>query len=119
MGMSLNSGGHLTHGSKASVSGKWFNAIAYDVEKKTELLDYESIEKLAIENKPKIIIAGGSAYYRQIKQKKYREMEEKKGEECMVEMANCQGLGADKGEPNKRWTALEQTVKISDQTHCC
>ena len=71
MGMSLNSGGHLTHGSKASVSGKWFNAIAYDVDKKTELLDYVSIEKLAVENKPKLIIAGGSAYSRQIDFKKF------------------------------------------------
>ena len=79
MGMSLNSGGHLTHGSKASVSGKWFNAIAYDVDKKTELLDYESIEKLAVENKPKLIIAGGSAYSRQIDFKKFREIADKVG----------------------------------------
>ena len=48
MGISLNSGGHLTHGSKAAVSGKWFNAIAYDVDKETELIDYDEIEKLAI-----------------------------------------------------------------------
>ena len=71
MGMSLNSGGHLTHGSKASVSGKWFNAIAYDVDKKSELIDYNEIEKLALENKPKLIIAGGSAYSRIIDFKKF------------------------------------------------
>ena len=62
LGMSLNSGGHLTHGSKASVSGKWFNAISYEVDKETELLDYKDIENKAMEHKPKLIIAGGSAY---------------------------------------------------------
>ena len=92
MGMSLNSGGHLTHGSKASVSGKWFNAIAYDVDKKTELLDYESIEKLAVENKPKLIIAGGSAYSRQIDFKKFREIADKVGAYFMVDMAHFLSL---------------------------
>ena len=53
MGMSLNSGGHLTHGSKASVSGKWFNAIAYDIDEKTGLINYDDIEKLALEKKTK------------------------------------------------------------------
>ena len=64
MGMSLNSGGHITHGLKISMSGKWFNAISYDVDKKSELIDYENVEKLALEHKPKLIIAGGSAYSR-------------------------------------------------------
>ena len=66
LGMSLNSGGHLTHGAKPAQSGKWFNAIHYDVNKETGLIDYENVEKLAIENKPKLIIAGGSAYSRVI-----------------------------------------------------
>ena len=62
LGMSLNSGGHLTHGAKPAQSGKWFNAIHYDVNKETGLIDYESVEKLAIKNKPKLIIAGAVSY---------------------------------------------------------
>ena len=65
LAMSLNSGGHLTHGAKPAQSGKWFNALHYEVDKKTGLIDYES-EKLAFEHKPKLIIAGGSAYSRVI-----------------------------------------------------
>ena len=61
LGMSLNSGGHLTHGAKPAQSGKWFNAIHYDVNKDTGLIDYDNVERLALENKPKLIIAGGSA----------------------------------------------------------
>ena len=64
LAMSLNSGGHLTHGAKPAQSGKWFNAIHYEVDKKTGLIDYEGLEKLAVENKPKLILAGGSAYSR-------------------------------------------------------
>ena len=66
MGMSLNSGGHITHGLKISMSGKWFNAIGYDVDKESELIDYDHVEKLAHKHKPKLIIAGGSAYSRVI-----------------------------------------------------
>ncbi|NCW37095.1 MAG: serine hydroxymethyltransferase, partial [Proteobacteria bacterium] len=64
LGMSLNSGGHITHGLKISMSGKWFNAIGYDVDKTSELIDYDSVEKLALEHNPKLIIAGSSAYSR-------------------------------------------------------
>ena len=74
LGMSLNSGGHLTHGAKPAQSGKWFNAVHYDVKKETGLIDYDNVEKLAIENKPKIIIAGGSAYSRIIDFKRFREI---------------------------------------------
>ena len=77
--MSLNSGGHLTHGSKASMSGKWFNAIGYDVDKETELIDYDNVEKLALEHKPKLIIAGGSAYSRVIDFKRFKEIADKVG----------------------------------------
>ena len=63
MGMSLNSGGHITHGLKISMSGKWFNAIGYDVDKESELIDYNNVEKLALKHKPKLIICGGSAYF--------------------------------------------------------
>ena len=73
MGMSLNSGGHITHGLKISMSGKWFNAIGYEVDKESELIDYDNVEKLALEHKPKLIIAGGSAYSRVIDFKRFRE----------------------------------------------
>jgi len=100
LGMSLNSGGHLTHGAKPAQSGKWFNAIHYDVDKSTGLIDYESVEKLAIENKPKIIIAGGSAYSRIIDFKKFREIADKVNSYLMVDMAHFSGLVAGGEYPN-------------------
>ena len=100
LGMSLNSGGHLTHGAKPAQSGKWFNAIHYDVKKETGLIDYESVEKLALENKPKIIIAGGSAYSRIIDFKKFREISDKVGAYLLVDMAHFSGLVAGGAYPN-------------------
>ena len=100
LGMSLNSGGHLTHGAKPAQSGKWFNAIHYDVDKETGLIDYENVEKLALENKPKLIIAGGSAYSRVIDFKRFREIADKVGAYLMVDMAHFSGLVAGKGYPN-------------------
>ena len=100
MGLSLNSGGHLTHGSKAAVSGKWFNAIAYEVDKETELLDYNEIERLALEHKPKMLIAGGSAYSRIIDFKKFREICDKVGAYFLVDMAHFSGLVAGGAYPN-------------------
>ncbi len=100
MGMSLNSGGHITHGLKIAMSGKWFNAIGYDVDKNSELIDYNNVEKLAIEHKPKLIIAGGSAYSRVIDFKKFREIADKVGAYLMVDMAHFSGLVAGKGYPN-------------------
>ena len=100
MGMSLNSGGHITHGLKIAMSGKWFNAIGYDVDKKSELIDYNNVEKLALEHKPKLIIAGGSAYSRIIDFKKFREIADKVGAYLMVDMAHFSGLVAGKGYPN-------------------
>ena len=96
MGMSLNSGGHITHGLKISMSGKWFNAISYDVDKKSELIDYDNVEKLALENKPKLIIAGGSAYSRVIDFKRFREICDKVGAYFLVDMAHFSGLVAGK-----------------------
>ena len=113
MGLSLNSGGHLTHGSKAAVSGKWFNAIAYEVDKETELLDYDNIEKLALEHKPKLIIAGGSAYSRVIDFKKFREIADKIGAYFMVDMAHFSGLVAGKGYPNP----IEHADVVTSTTH--
>jgi len=100
MGMSLNSGGHITHGLKIAMSGKWFNAIGYDVDKKSELIDYDNVEKLALEHKPKLIIAGGSAYSRVIDFKRFREIADKVGAYLMVDMAHYSGLVAGKGYPN-------------------
>ena len=100
MGMSLNSGGHITHGLKISMSGKWFNAISYDVDKDSELIDYDMVEKIALENKPKLIIAGASAYSRVIDFKKFREIADKVNAYLMVDMAHFSGLVAGKGYPN-------------------
>ena len=100
LGMSLNSGGHLTHGAKPAQSGKWFNAIHYEVDRKTGLIDYDSVEKLALENKPKIIIAGGSAYSRIIDFKKFRDICDKVGAYLMVDMAHFSGLVAGGAYPN-------------------
>ena len=100
LGMSLNSGGHLTHGAKPAQSGKWFNAIHYDVDKKTGLIDYENVEKLALENKPKLIIAGGSAYSRIIDFKKFRDICDKVKAYLLVDMAHFSGLVAGGVYPN-------------------
>ena len=113
MGMSLNSGGHLTHGSKASVSGKWFNAIPYDIDKETGLINYNDVEKLALESKPKLIIAGGSAYSRVIDFKKFREIADKVGAYLMVDMAHFSGLVAGKGYPNP----VEHSHVVTSTTH--
>ena len=100
LGMSLNSGGHLTHGAKPAQSGKWFNAVHYDVNKESGLIDYEMVEKLAEENKPKIIIAGGSAYSRIIDFKKFRDICDKVGAYLLVDMAHFSGLVAGGAYPN-------------------
>jgi len=100
LAMSLNSGGHLTHGAKPAQSGKWFNAVHYEVSEKTGLIDYEQVEKLAIENKPKIIIAGGSAYSRIIDFKKFRQIADKVKAYLLVDMAHFSGLVAGGVYPN-------------------
>ena len=113
MGMSLNSGGHLTHGSKAAISGKWFNAIAYEIDKDSELINYDSVEKLAFKNKPKLIIAGGSAYSRIIDFKRFREIADKVGAYLMVDMAHFSGLVAGKGYPNP----IDHAHVVTSTTH--
>ena len=94
MGMSLVAGGHLTHGSKAALSGKWFNSVQYGVRKEDALIDFDEVERLAVENKPKLIIAGGSAYPRVIDFAKFREIADKVGALFMVDMAHFAGLVA-------------------------
>ena len=100
LGMSLNSGGHLTHGAKPAQSGKWFNAIHYEVKKDTGLIDYENVEKLALEHKPKLIIAGGSAYSRVIDFGKFRKICDKFNAFLLVDMAHFSGLVAGGEYPN-------------------
>src|SRR5574344_2266032 len=94
LGMSLAQGGHLTHGSKVSFSGIDYNIIGYEIDHSTEKLDYNEIEKLAMKEKPKMIIAGSSAYSGEINFKKFREIADKCGAYLMVDMAHIAGLVA-------------------------
>lgn len=100
LGMSLDAGGHLTHGAKVSVSGKWFNAIQYGVKKESGLIDYEQVQSLAINHKPKLIIAGCSSYPRQIDFVKFRSIANECGAMLMVDMAHFAGLVASGLYPN-------------------
>ena len=94
LGMNLASGGHLTHGAAPNQSGKWFNAIQYGVRQQDSRIDYDQLEALALEHKPKLIIAGGSAVPRQIDFAKFREVADKVGAYLMVDMAHFAGLVA-------------------------
>lgn len=94
LGQSLASGGHLTHGAKPNMSGKWFNAVQYGVRQEDALIDYEEVERLANEHKPKMIIAGASAYPRQIDFARFRKIADSVGAFLMVDMAHYAGLVA-------------------------
>ncbi|MEO9778459.1 MAG: serine hydroxymethyltransferase [Sedimentitalea sp.] len=94
LGMNLASGGHLTHGAAPNQSGKWFNAVQYGVRKEDNRIDYEQVQALASEHKPKLIIAGGSAIPRQIDFAKFREIADSVGALLMVDMAHFAGLVA-------------------------
>lgn len=94
LGMSLAHGGHLTHGSKVSVSGKYFNSVGYGVSEESGTIDYDELERLAIERKPKIIVSGASAYPRIIDFKRIREICDKVGAYMMVDIAHIAGLVA-------------------------
>lgn len=100
LGMSLDAGGHLTHGAKVSVSGKWFNSIQYGVDRESGLIDYEQVRSLANNHKPKLIIAGGSAYPRQVDFVKFRAIADECGALLMVDMAHFAGLVASGLYPN-------------------
>ena len=100
LAMDLASGGHLTHGAKPNLSGKWFNAVHYGVNKKTELIDYAQVEELAKIHQPKVIIAGGSAIPRQIDFKEFRRIADTVGAFLMVDMAHFSGLAAANCHPN-------------------
>ena len=94
MGLDLDQGGHLTHGYKVSFSGKEYVSVSYGLNKDTEMLDYDEIEKLALEEKPKLIVAGASAYSRIIDFKRFREIADKVGAYLIVDMAHIAGLVA-------------------------
>jgi glycine hydroxymethyltransferase len=94
LGMSLPHGGHLTHGSPVNFSGKWFNVVSYGLDPETELIDYEDAERLATRHKPKLVIAGASAYSRVIDWKRFKTIAESVGALLMVDMAHYAGLVA-------------------------
>lgn len=94
MGMNLSQGGHLTHGSPVNVSGKWFDIVSYGVREDTHLIDYDEVEEIAKKEKPKLIIAGASAYPRVIDFERFREIADKVGAKLMVDMAHIAGLVA-------------------------
>ena len=94
MGMSLSHGGHLTHGSPVNMSGKYFNFVPYGVSSETEMLDYDEVRKIALECRPKLLVAGASAYPRAIDFKKLREICDEVGAMLMVDMAHIAGLVA-------------------------
>lgn len=94
LGMSLSEGGHLTHGHKLNFSGKSYNFVSYGVDENTHLIDYEQVKKIAIETKPKLIVAGASAYSRAIDFKKFKEIADLVEAYLMVDMAHIAGLVA-------------------------
>jgi glycine hydroxymethyltransferase len=100
LGLNLSHGGHLTHGSKASATGKWFNAVHYSLDPKTGLIDYDEVRKLALEHKPKLLIAGHSAYPRQLDFAKFRAIADEAGCILFVDMAHFAGLVAGGAHPN-------------------
>ncbi len=100
LGMSLAFGGHLTHGAAPAMSGKWFNAVQYGTRKEDGLIDYDDVEKMALECKPKMIIAGASAYPRVIDWKRFRQIADKVGAILFVDMAHYAGLIAGGSYPN-------------------
>lgn len=113
MGLDLAAGGHLTHGSPVNQSGKWFNAVSYAVDKESHQIDFNEVETLAKEHKPKVIIAGGSAYPRIIDFKKFREIADSVGAKLMVDMAHFAGLVAGGVHPNP----LEYADVVTTTTH--
>jgi glycine hydroxymethyltransferase len=92
LGQALSAGGHLTHGARPNLSGKWFNAVQYGVRKEDGLIDYDEVQKLAEEHKPKLIIAGASAYPRVIDFARFRQIADSVGAYLMVDMAHYAGL---------------------------
>ena len=113
LGMGLSSGGHLTHGYKVNFSGKNYIGIEYGLNPETELLDYDEVRRLAVQEKPKIIVAGASAYSRIIDFKKFREISDEVGAYLMVDMAHIAGLVAAGEHPNP----MEYADIVTSTTH--
>ena len=113
LGLNLSHGGHLTHGSKVNSSGKLYNFIAYGVKEEDGRIDYDEVEKLAIEHKPKLIVTGASAYPRIIDFKKFKEIADKVGAMLMVDMAHIAGLVAVGLHPNP----VEYADFVTTTTH--
>ena len=113
LGMSLAAGGHLTHGAGPNLSGKWFNAVQYGVRKEDARIDFDEVQRLADEHKPKMIIAGGSAYPRVLDFKKFREIADSCGAYLLVDMAHISGLVAAGAHPSP----IEHAHVVTSTTH--
>jgi len=113
LGMSLDAGGHLTHGAKPALSGKWFNAVQYGVDRETLRIDYDRIEALAHEHKPSLIIAGFSAYPRVLDFPRFRAIADAVGAKLMVDMAHIAGIIAAGRHPNP----IEHAHVVTSTTH--
>ncbi|MDI1299637.1 serine hydroxymethyltransferase [Methylotenera sp.] len=113
LGMSLDAGGHLTHGARPALSGKWFNAVQYGVRREDYRLDYEQVEALANEHKPKVIIAGYSAYPRAVDFARFREIADSVGATLMVDMAHFAGIVA----AGRHQNPVEHAHIVTSTTH--
>ncbi|UVJ30749.1 serine hydroxymethyltransferase [Staphylococcus aureus] len=113
LGMNLSHGGHLTHGAPVNFSGKFYNFVEYGVDKDTERINYDEVRKLALEHKPKLIVAGASAYSRTIDFKKFKEIAEEVNAKLMVDMAHIAGLVAAGLHPNP----VEYADFVTTTTH--
>jgi len=113
LGMDLSNGGHLTHGSPANMSGKYFNFVPYRVHPQTERLDFDQIRELALKHRPKLIVAGASAYPRIIEADKFRQIADEVGALLMVDMAHFAGLVAGGCHPNP----VEHAHLVTSTTH--
>ena len=113
LGMSLDNGGHLTHGSPVNLSGKSYNFIPYGIDPETEMINFDNVRELALKHKPKLIVAGASAYPRTIDTKKFREIADEVGAMLMVDMAHIAGLVATGHHPNP----VEYADIVTTTTH--
>ena len=113
LGMNLSQGGHLTHGAPVNFSGKFYNFVEYGVDKDTERINYDEVRKLALEHKPKLIVAGASAYSRTIDFKKFKEIADEVNAKLMVDMAHIAGLVAAGLHPNP----VEYADFVTTTTH--
>lgn len=113
LGMNLSHGGHLTHGAPVNFSGKFYNFVEYGVDKDTERINYDEVRKLALEHKPKLIVAGASAYSRTIDFKKFKEIADEVNAKLMVDMAHIAGLAAAGLHPNP----VEYADFVTTTTH--